>query len=170
MSKLAVCSLFLALWLAPTWAAATIINLSAPSIDEAQVVGGTGSAGVGSASLTFDTNTSLLSWSGSFSGLGSAFLVSHFHGPALPSQNAGVQVGFAVVLDPGNLSGTFNGSANLTAGQAADLLNDLWYINIHSTGFPGGEIRGQVLVPEPTIAALLALGTTLLLVAHRRRI
>ena len=168
MSKLAVFSLFLALWLAPTSAAATIINLSS-SIDEAQVVGGTGSAGVGSATLTFDTTTNLLSWSGSFSGLTYPFLVSHFHGAAAPGANAGVQVGFAVVLDPGNLSGTFNGSANLTAGQATDLLNDLWYINIHSLTFTGGEIRGQVLVPEPTTAALLALGTTLLLLAHRRR-
>lgn len=171
MSKPAVCSLFLALLLAPTWAAATVINLSS-SIDGAQANAGagTGSAGVGSATLTFDTTTNLLSWSGSFSGLGSSFLVSHFHGPAAPGINAGVQVGFAAVLDPGNLSGTFNGSATLSAGQATDLLNDFWYINIHSTTFTGGEIRGQVLVPEPATAALLALGTTLLLLAHRRRI
>ena len=168
MSKLALCALALWLLLAPTWAAATIINLSS-SIDEAQVVGGTGSAGIGSATLTFDTMANLLSWSGSFSGLGSAYLSSHFHGPAAPGLNANIRVVITVVLDPGNLSGTFNGSATLSAGQATDLLNDLWYINIHSAVLTGGEIRGQVLVPEPTTASLLALGTTLLLLAHRRR-
>ena len=170
MSKLAVCSLLLALWLAPTWAAATTINLSA-SIDAAQARAGAGtpSAGLGSATLTFDTTTNLLSWSGSFSDLRSAYLSSGFHGAAAPDGNAVSQLGIPVVLDNGNLSGAFNGSATLSAGQATDLLNDLWYINIPSNLFTGGEIRGQVLVPEPTTAALLVLATTLLL-AHRRPI
>ena len=38
----------------------------------------------------------------------------------------------------------------LTGPQQADLIAGLWYINIHSQAFPGGEIRGQVLTaPTP---------------------
>jgi hypothetical protein len=60
------------------------------------------------------------------------------------------------------------GSTNISAAQGADLLNGLWYINIHSEQFTGGEIRGQVL-PEPATAALLCGGMGTLLLRRRRR-
>ncbi len=37
------------------------------------------------------------------------------------------------------------GSATVDAGQAADILADLWYANIHTDHSGGGEIRGQVV-------------------------
>jgi hypothetical protein len=50
----------------------------------------------------------------------------------------------------------------------ADLIDGLYYVNIHSTFRPGGEIRGQILlVPEPGTAVLLALG--IIGLAARRR-
>ncbi len=167
VSVLAAFVLGCALLGAPTAGSAAIIQLAA-TIDGAQANAGagTGSPGTGSATLTFDDQTNLLSWSGSFTGLLDDYTLSHFHGPALPSQNAGVTVGFSVVLNPDNRSGTFNGGATLSAGQAADLLNGLWYINIHSQFALGGEIRGQVLVPEPGLGALLLFGLASLL---RRR-
>lgn len=148
-------------------AGATTFNLTA-ILDGAQANAGagTGSSGTGSASMTFDDSTSLFTWSGSFTGLTDDFTVAHFHGPALPGANAGVALGFAVSLNPDNRSGTFAGSSTLSSGQATDLLAGLWYINIHSDFAPAGEIRGQV-VPEPTTAGLLALGT--LLLGLRRR-
>ena len=33
----------------------------------------------------------------------------------------------------------------LTVVQLAELTGGLWYVNIHSNLFPGGEIRGQIL-------------------------
>jgi len=52
--------------------------------------------------------------------------------------------------------------ANLTSGQA--------YFNIHSTTFPGGEIRTFVTaVPEPETYALMLGGVGLLALARRRR-
>lgn len=137
---------------------ATTFDL-ASSMDGAQanLGNGTGSTATGSASLTFDDVSSLLSWSGSFTGLLGDYTNSHFHGPAAPGTNAGVALGFAVTLDSGSRSGTFSGSATLSSSQASDVLAGLWYINIHSGFTPAGEIRGQV-VPEPTTAVLIGLG------------
>ncbi len=154
-----LCAVLAALAIAPITAGATIIPLAA-SIDGAQANrgDGTGSPGTGSAMLTFDDQTRELTWSGSFSGLLGDFTVSHFHGPALPGTHAAAQLRFHVDLDPGNRSGTFNGSDMLDPEDAADLLAGLWFINIHSQFVTGGEIRGQVL-PEPS--ALLRFGAAL---------
>ncbi len=42
------------------------------------------------------------------------------------------------------------------------------YLNIHSSTFGGGEIRGFLVVPEPGTAALLALGGMGILLATLR--
>jgi hypothetical protein len=89
-----------------------------------------------------------LSWDISWSGLEGNITVAHFHGPAPPGMNAGIQV------DWGTISGLVSpsiGSATLDAAQAADLLAGLWYINIHSDLFLSGEIRGQVEEAAPAI-------------------
>jgi hypothetical protein len=50
------------------------------------------------------------------------------------------------------------------------LNSGLWYFNIHTSTFGGGEIRGQILpVPEPSAWALMGLGLGGLLVRHWRR-
>jgi hypothetical protein len=51
------------------------------------------------------------------------------------------------------------------------LFSGYLYMNVHDSTFPGGEIRGQLLlVPEPSTVALLALGVGgIALQAHRRR-
>ncbi len=111
---------------------------------------GSGGSGTGSATITYDDATNLLSWTLTHSGLSSTVTAAHFHGPATTSQNAGVQINI----------GTANpavGSATLSATQESQLLSELWYINVHSEDFPGGEIRGQVLlVPEAASSLLLA--------------
>jgi len=150
-----------------TPASALIIQMSA-SMDGAQANAGvgTGSPGTGTANITLDTGTNLLSWSISWSGLIGAATLMHFHGPALPNQNAGVQVGTGVLGPP------VVGNAVLGVGQAADLLAGLWYLNLHTTAFAGGEIRGQVMavaVPEPSTLALLAGGLGLMVAARRSR-
>lgn len=147
-----------------THAQAAIIPLTA-ALDCGQANAGIGTcaaggSGTGTAMVTLDTATNLLSWDISWSGVSGTETAMHFHGPALPNQNAGVQVDVGVVGLP------VVGNTIISAAQATDLQNDLWYLNLHTTAFPGGEIRGQV-VPEPSTFLLAALG--LLGLGCRRR-
>jgi hypothetical protein len=41
-------------------------------------------------------------------------------------------------------SGVWTVSGQLTEAQMTALLNERYYINVHSAAFPGGEIRGQI--------------------------
>ncbi len=72
-------------------AGATVLAVTA-SLDgpQASAGAGTGSPGVGTLTGTFDDVSKQLSWSITWSGLIGTPTLMHFHGPALPTQNAGV--------------------------------------------------------------------------------
>ena len=108
------------------------------AIDGAQPVPPTGSPGTGLGCFTLDANN-MLSYEVSFSGLLGIETAAHIHGPAPVGVNAGVQFPFPLGSPKIGVFGP------LTAVQVADLSNGLYYVNIHSTLFPGGEIRGQIL-------------------------
>jgi hypothetical protein len=95
-----------------------------------------------------------LSWSIDYTGLLTGATDAHFH-KAPPGVPGGIAV--AIPGSAGATSGTYVGSKALTAAQETDLLAHLWYVNIHTSTFPGGEIRGQV-VPEPSTLVLVSLG------------
>lgn len=132
---------------------------------QANMGNGTGSVGVGAATMTLDHDTNLFSWFIAWQDLVSPVINGHFHGPAAPGMNAGVEVGFDFTQNPSI------GSATLSAGQVSDLLAGLWYINIHTEAFTGGEIRGQVFVLEqiPLPAAVWLFGAGLVSLAGLRR-
>ncbi len=71
-----------------------------------------------------------------FSGLTSAQTDAHIHGPAIP----GVAAPPVFPLPLGQIS---DFQINLTPAQVQDLKNGLLYVNVHSSNFPAGEIRGQ---------------------------
>jgi hypothetical protein len=108
------------------------------SLNAAASVPPNNSPGTGTADVTFDTATKLLTWKVTYSGLTGPATMAHFHGPAEAGKNAGVAVPI-----PNPASGA-DGSATLTDAQAADLLAGKYYINIHTDVNKGGEIRGQV--------------------------
>lgn len=97
------------------------------------------SPGTGSADVTFDTASKLLTWKVTYSGLTGPATMAHFHGPAEAGKNA------AVVVPIPNIASGVDGSATLNDAQAADLMAGKYYINVHTDANKGGEIRGQVV-------------------------
>ena len=99
------------------------------------------SSGSGTAAIKLDGD--ILSWVITYSGLTGPVTGAHFHGPAPANANAGVIVPFA-----GSLGSPISGSQKLTPPQIAQLRSGLWYVNLHTAAFPGGEIRGQVTAAQ----------------------
>jgi len=138
----------------------TVFQCSA-SLDGNQEVPPSGEPGTGTASATYNDVSKALSWNIVYAGLTGPLVASHFHGPAPPGINTGVQV--PIIASPSPLVG----NAVLTAAQETDILNGLFYINLHTANHPGGEIRGQVsCIPStPVGGELIPLDTTMILVA-----
>lgn len=145
----------------------TIFNAS---LTGGQEVPSNGSPGTGSGTLTLTNATRAWTLSGTFSGLQGTTNGAHIHGPAAAGATADVIVG--INFTSGATSGTFDGSGTFSESQANDLIAGLYYINLHTTSFGGGEIRGQLIaVPEPATYALAigAVGLLAAAVARRRR-
>lgn len=103
-------------------------------------------SGTGTADLTYDPSTRVLTWSVTTSGLSSAVTMAHFHGPAAAGKNGGVQIWISKKGEaPSN---PMTGQATLTRTQATMLTDDELYINVHTKDHPAGEIRGQVVPPK----------------------
>ncbi|MEX1255102.1 MAG: CHRD domain-containing protein [Dehalococcoidia bacterium] len=144
----------LALAYQATPARAEVINFRS-TLDAAQAISTCpgGSPATGSGTMTYDTDTNLLTWNIMFSNLSGAVTVAHFHGPAAPLVDAGIQVTITDITSPSV------GSMTITETQETQLRNELWYTNYHTAMCGGGEIRGQVLfapvggIAEPPDAA-----------------
>ena len=104
-----------------------------------------------------------------FSGLtGGPAAAAHIHCCALQGSNAPVVVPFTGF--PAATSGTYDNSFVVSDALVTGLNAGLAYTNIHDGTFPGGEIRGQlVLAPEPATLAFTTAGLLALGVAARRR-
>ncbi len=104
----------------------------------------------GTLSATLDG--SVLSVSGSFAGLVGDFDASiaggaHIH-KAIAGRNGGVELLLTTDVAADLRSGSYDASANtftLTDDQLAALNNRELYVNIHTTRFAGGELRGQIV-------------------------
>lgn len=96
------------------------------------------SGGSGVLTLVMDTDANTLTGSVVFAGLGSAETMAHIHGFAA----IGAPAGILFNLPLGSPKAV---NWNFLEAQQANIIAGLTYVNIHTTGFPGGEIRGQIL-------------------------
>lgn len=117
----------------PMSASATVALSGA---NEVPAVPGTAS---GSLETRLDPQSKVLTWTISYAGLTGPVTAGHFHGPALAGTNAGVALPLS-----GSLDSPIRGSATLTEAQLADVMAGRWYLNLHTSANPGGEIRGQL--------------------------
>ena len=109
------------------------------TLSGSQEVPPTNTQGRGAAEIQLNTNTYVLTWKVTYSGLSGPATAAHIHGPAGPGSNAGVLVPFA-----GANANPIVGQATITPQQYGDLAAGQWYVNIHTAANPGGEIRGQL--------------------------
>lgn len=126
-------------------------------LNGAQEVPPVGTPGVGAAAATFDDVTRIFTLTGYVSNLSSTVVNAHIHFGA-PGVNGPVVI--PITAPFGSTAGFLStGPIVLTNPQAAQLVAEDWYVNIHTSGNPGGEVRGQLLitsVPEPETYAAMA--------------
>lgn len=102
--------------------------------------------GSGTISGTYDTASRALVYTVTWTGLSGPSTVAHFHGPAMPGENAGpIQ---DLLIETNGPAGT--ASASITASDAlhSALVAGKVYYNVHTDDFPDGEIRGQVTLKK----------------------
>jgi hypothetical protein len=142
------------------------------------------SPGTGSATVVLDPTAQTIQVNATFSGLTSNDVAAHIHCCAPLGTNAGVATsvpafpGFPLGVTSGTYSSavfdltqpliynpafvTLEGGTipQAEAALITGIEHGMTYLNIHTTNFPGGEIRGQLEpVPEPT--TLFLWGTTM---------
>ncbi len=104
----------------------------------------------GSASIVVDTDLLEGYWNLSFSGLTGSQTGAHFHNAPFGT-NGGVVLGLP-------LGSPVNGVWAMTAAQYDQLAAGNIYVNVHSTTFPGGEIRGQLTLESAVEAGIESFG------------
>jgi hypothetical protein len=146
------------------------------------------SPGTGFAHVTIDPALHTLHVQVTFGGLSAITIASHIHccgpqdtnllvattTPTFPGFPLGVTSGTYDQTFDTTLASTYNPAfvtahGGTTASAEADLFAGIVagqsYLNIHTTAFPGGEIRGPLVTPEPGTLLLLSAG--LASIAHQ---
>ncbi len=95
------------------------------------------STGTGSGTAVVNTVANTITLNLNFAGLSSAVTDAHLHGPAVRGVAAAARITIGTASPITNV-------ASYNELDEADILAGKWYVNIHTTNFGGGEIRGQI--------------------------
>jgi hypothetical protein len=159
------------LWMAGDARASSFVA----SLDGSQEVPPTITTGAGSATVSLNTSLDTLTVNLGFTGLLAPETGASIDGPAPPGMEAPSSLYTLDVQPPGGLAGmvtnqviTLTNLGGYTVSQQiSDLESGLWYINIQSSLFFEGEIRGQLTsVPEPSSLLLAFVGLVGLVVCR----
>lgn len=91
--------------------------------------------------IKYNPTTKLLQHMGNYRGLTAPVTEAHIHTGAFNEDGPTV----VTLTASGGTDGTLTGSQVLTAAQEADLLAGRLYTDVHTTAYPGGEIRTQLI-------------------------
>lgn len=138
-----LCFLFLFIFYSSINATTYPINVTFSGTQE---VPANNSTGTGTFIGTYNDATDSLIFTVTFSGLSSNTKAAHFHA-APPGISAGVLIG-RPKFPLGVTSGTFTDTLVLTASQEDSLKKGLFYFNIHTDNFQGGELRAQIFLQD----------------------
>jgi hypothetical protein len=119
-------------------ASAKLYSISA-SLSGANESPANSATGTGKLTGTIDNVSNVLNYTITFTGLTGPISGSHFHNAAI-GVNGPVIVPFSATTSP------FTGSATILPTQTAAIFNGNVYVNLHTSAFPGGEIRGQLAI------------------------
>jgi hypothetical protein len=126
-------------------------------MSSAQETPAVNSSALGSLDVSYSKETKLLNYKVTWTGLSDSVSAMHIHGLAPISYAAGVVQNIVAASNSiypqktsgkftypktGTLSGTMLVDGNVVKEE--DLLNGMYYVNIHTSVFPAGEIRGQI--------------------------
>jgi hypothetical protein len=127
------------------WVAGLIGANEVPAVTTSAAGNATFSVNAAGTTLTYTINITTLP--------ATAITAAHLHqaaagasaGIAVNLCGAGTAPACATLTAPGALIS--GGTATITATQLAAIRNFGMYVNVHTTGNPGGEIRGQLRIP-----------------------
>lgn len=96
----------------------------------------------GRAYVTLESGSDEIAWVIEYHSLSGPIVAIHLHGPAAVGETGEV----AIPIDnSGQPAGKLTGTAKLSPEQARQLMDGLWYVNIHTELNGPGEIRGQLI-------------------------
>jgi hypothetical protein len=118
----------------------TSVTIATTTFSGNNEVPASGSAATGTFSASYDQSTKILSYTVTYSGMTPTSM--HIHSGAIGNNGTVI---FTLTTPTSSPS---TGSVPLNASQETDLLAGNYYINIHSSTYPSGEVRAQILTSD----------------------
>lgn len=122
-----------------------MMNKKGITLTSAQEVPANTSAASGTADVSYNKGSHMLTFTVNWSALTGIPMMAHIHGTAAKGVNASVKQDLSKLLTK-SIAGSFTDSIKVDGNSIKEdsLLAGFYYFNIHTPAHPGGEIRGQI--------------------------